>query len=78
MSRKLAVKILKPLAPVRAITKPLHSLYVKSPHLEHGGFVALAASEVFHLGPVFFTINVFLLIVGAMAIAYETFHLFGE
>lgn len=63
---------------IRHVTKPIHALYVRSPHLEHGGFVALAASEVFHLGPLIFTINVILMIAGAAAIAYETFHIYAE
>jgi hypothetical protein len=76
--RRIIIVALKPLAPIRVVTKPIHALYVRSPHLEHGGFVALAASEVFHLGPLIFAINVVLLVAGSAAIAYETFHLFGE
>lgn len=64
---------------IRRITKPIHSLYKKTPHVEHGGFVALAGSEVFHLGPLVFYINVILLVSGALAVMYESFHIFyGE
>jgi hypothetical protein len=76
--RRIITVALKPLTPIRVITKPIYALYRRSPHFEHAGFVALAASEVFHLGPLIFAINVVLLVAGSAAIAYETFHLFGE
>lgn len=61
---------------IRKVTKPIHRLYIKTPHVEHGGFVALAASEVFHLGPLIFYVNIILLVSGTR---YESLHIFhGE
>jgi hypothetical protein len=59
------------------VSRPVHKLYVHCPHIEHGGFVALAGSEVFHLGQLIFAINCVLLVAGALAVLYESFHI-GE
>lgn len=63
---------------IRKVTKPIHKLYLKCPHIEHTGFVALTGSEVFRLGQAVFAINCILLVAGFAAVSYETFHLFEE
>ncbi len=63
---------------IRKVTKPIHRLYIKCPHIEHGGFVALAGSEVFHLNQAIFAINAVLLFSGFLAVMYESFHWFAE
>ena len=63
---------------IHKITKPVHKVYTKCPHIEHAGFVALAGSEVFHLGQLIFAINCVLLAAGFAAVSYETFHIFQE
>lgn len=71
-------KILAKIKGIRVVTKPIHAFYVRTPHIEHGGFVMLAASEVFHLASWVLYVNIVLMISGAGAIAYETFHLFDN
>lgn len=61
---------------IRKVTKPIHSVYKNSPHIEHIGFVALAGTEVFHLGQLIFFVNVALLSFGALAVLLETFHFY--
>jgi len=64
---------------LRVVTKPVHRLYKTTPHIEHSGFVSLAACEVWHLPYVLFYVNVVLLVSGTCAVLYETFHVFdGE
>ena len=57
---------------IRKVTKPIHKLYLKCPHIEHTEFVALAGSEVFHLGQVVFAINCVLLVAGFAAVSSMT------
>ena len=55
------------------VTRPVYAIYHHTPHIEHIGFVALATTEVFHLGAVIFYVNLVLMVSGAMAVAYESF-----
>lgn len=63
---------------IRKITKPIHKVYKKTPHIEHVGFVVLAATEVLHLGSILLIVNIILLISGAGAVAYETLGFWKE
>jgi hypothetical protein len=67
--------IAKITAPARIVTKPVYIVYKKSPHIEHIGFVSLAAGEIFHVGTWLLVTNIVLLIAGGMAVCLETFHL---
>ena len=64
--------------PLRVVTKPVYTIYKKSPHIEHIGFVSLAGGELFHAGAWLLVTNVVLLVAGGMAVALESFHLFEE
>lgn len=57
------------------VTRPVTVVYHKTPHVEHTGFVSLAACEVWHLHYLIFYVNVVLLVSGVLAVLYETFHL---
>lgn len=56
---------------IRKITKPIHKIYTKTPHIEHVGFVVLAATEVFHLGQILLIVNIILMVSGICAVSYE-------
>ena len=63
---------------IRKVTKPIHKVYTKTPHIEHVGFVVLAATEVFHLGQILLIVNIVLLISGIGAVSYETLNIWKD
>ena len=63
---------------IRKVTKPIHKVYTKTPHIEHIGFVVLAATEVFHLGSILLIVNIILFISGIGAVSYETLNIWKD
>mgnify|MGYP000157927839 CR=1 FL=1 len=63
---------------IRKVTKPIHKVYTKTPHIEHVGFIVLAATEVFHLGQILLIVNIVLLISGIGAVSYETLNIWKD
>lgn len=63
---------------IRKVTKPIHKVYKKTPHIEHIGFVVLAATEVFHLGQILLIVNIILMISGIGAVSYETLNIWKD
>lgn len=63
---------------IRKVTKQIHKVYTKTPHIEHVGFTVLAATEVFHLGQILLIVNIVLLISGIGAVSYETLNIWKD